>query len=289
MESHIIKPKIEIVKVVSNQRKTNLPTRQVMRIGKFDEKNKYRVLFNIPINEIPPDSEILSAKLFINIIDVEGGYLNKLTPYQLIEEWSINTVNWSNQPGFSKENCGKSVIIRTKSQYIIEITSIIQNWYNNRNTNYGIVLKNKELYEGNLVMMSTNEDTSCGPKVEICYETKSPCKSEYPCEIISTKFISRIEEVCTKGTYNFSRLINTSLTKTVMYFVENLGVNEIVANLQVSPDGVNFIDEPTKISPTLNKLEFIVPCIFAKFTRVAVKNVNPHETSKVRIWYQAQE
>jgi len=42
-------------------------------------------------------------------------------------------------------------------------------------------------------------------------------------------------------------------------------------------------------SPALNQLKFIVPCIFAKLTRVVVKNVNPLETSIVKIWCQAQE
>ena len=126
METYIIKPKVEFVNVVSNQRQKNLSNRQVMRIGRYDERNKYRVLFNIPINEIPADAEILSAKLFINIIDVEGRYLNKLTPYPIIEGWSIDTVNWCNQPKFSKDKCDQNVNIKTKPQYIFEITTIIQ-------------------------------------------------------------------------------------------------------------------------------------------------------------------
>ena len=83
--------------------------------------------------------------------------------------------------------------------------------------------------------------------------------------------------------------MNTSLTKTVMFFVKNLGVHDITANLQVSPDGINFINEPAQIIVGMNAIKFIVPCIFAKFTRVAVKNVNCGETSRAKIWYKAQE
>ena len=66
-------------------------------------------------------------------------------------------------------------------------------------------------------------------------------------------------------------------------------MHEITAHLQVSPDGVHFIDEPTIISVEKNNIKFIVPCIFAKFTRVAVKNIYCDETSIVKIWYQAQQ
>lgn len=283
MGSYIIKPKIKIIQVSKNQCQKNPGANWTMRIGRYNEENEYRVFFNISIDEIPQDAKILGAKLFINIIDVESGYLNKLTPYQLIDDWSINTVTWCNQPGFSKDMSGQSVNISRKSQYIFDITTILQNWHKYKIPNYGIVLKTKEIYDSGFVTMSTGENESCGAKVEICYESKCHCETS------STKFISAVEEFNTNDFYSFSKLKNTSLTTTVMYFVENLGVNEITANLQVSPDGVNFIDEPAKISPRFNQLKFIVPCIFAKFTRVAVKNVNPLETSRVKIWYQAQE
>ena len=108
------------------------------------------------------------------------------------------------------------------------------------------------------------------------------------CTLPPTKFIDRSEEFDTNYSYAFSEMINTSLTKTVIFFVKNQGIHEITAHLQVSPDGINFINEPTKILVEMNKLMFIVPCIFSKFTRVAVKNIYCSETSRVKIWYQAQ-
>ncbi|MGV8980204.1 DUF6385 domain-containing protein [Clostridium sp.] len=110
-----------------------------------------------------------------------------------------------------------------------------------------------------------------------------------PCPSPPTKFIDISEEFDTNDLYSFSELINTSLTKTVMYFVKNIDIYEITAHLQVSPNGIDFINEPTVITLDSNILKFIVPCIFSKFTRVAVKNIYSGETSRVKIWYQAQE
>jgi hypothetical protein len=129
-------------------------------------------------------------------------------------------------------------------------------------------------------------EKTCNNDCNTCLGTCC-CKSHR--ELVTTIFIDMVVEFNTDGTYSFSELINTSLTKTVMFFVKNVGKKEIIANLQISPNGVDFIDEPAMILPPLNQLKFIVPCIFAKFTRVAVKNVNPLETSTVRLWYQAQE
>lgn len=109
------------------------------------------------------------------------------------------------------------------------------------------------------------------------------------CTSPPTKFIDKSEEFDTNDLYSFSELINTSLTTTVMFFIKNVAIYEIIAHLQVSPDGINFINEPMQISVGMNEIKFIVPCIFAKFTRVAVKNVTSGETSRVKIWYQAQE
>ncbi|MCJ7689736.1 MAG: DUF6385 domain-containing protein [Clostridiaceae bacterium] len=109
------------------------------------------------------------------------------------------------------------------------------------------------------------------------------------CKSVPTKFIDKSEEFDTNDSYSFSKLMNTSLTKTVMFFVKNIGVKEIEAHIQVTPDGINFINEPMEILIVMNEIKFIVPCIFAKFTRVAVKNIYYGETSRVKIWYQAQE
>lgn len=287
LEALIIKPKIELAQIISNHPCANLQNASAMYIGKSPKKNLYRLLFKIPIDKLPSNTTIISATLKINVTSVRSRYPNLITPYALIENWTIDKVTWDNSPSFDTEIFGDSVDVKRAAQYTLDITTIVQQWNNNEISNYGIVLKNDETITGALVKINNNMKKSCGPKVEIFYEQKCSCNCT--CETIPTKFIEKFEEFNTKDIYSYSKLRNTSLTKTVTYFVENLGIDKIKAHLQVSPDGVTFINEPAQIFLDMNEMKFLVPCIFSKFTRVAVKNINCTETSKVKIWYLAQE
>jgi len=279
----ILEPKIQFVQVASNCSSEYLNNSKVMFIGMCDVNKIFRMLFKIPINKLPEDAKIVDAKLKLILIPNGSKYTDIITPYALIEEWKLKTVTWDNQPAFNSEIFGKSVNVRRGAQYVFDITSIIQQWHKNKIQNNGIILKNQEIKNKTLAKTITDITKSYAPKVEIFY--RSECSSR-KCQ---TDFIDKSEEFDTSDSYSFSKIRNTSITKTVMFFVKNIEKYEIRAHIQVSPDGINFIDEPTQILVGLNEIKFIVPCIFAKFTRVAVKNIRCGKRSRVKIWYQAQE
>lgn len=283
MNLQIVEPRIEYKQIVSSNHFKNLNNISAMRIGVSDKKNIYRVLFKIPMNKIPPNASIVSAFLKINLTPIRSRYQNIITPYALAEDWKLNTVTWDNQPPFNLEIFGESVKVTKTSHYSVDITPIVEKWYNNEISDYGIVLKNYELKSGALVKMNTYINKPSEPKVEIFYEHKCQC------EIIPTKFIERIEEFDTYSSYRYSIARNTSLTKTVIFFVENQGDSKTICHLQVSPDGVNYINEPAEISLEKNEIKFLVPCIFGKFTRVAARDIHDSEKSRIKIWYLSQE
>ena len=283
MDPLILKPKIQLAQVTSNCHLESLDNYSVMGIGMYDINKVYRILFKIPINKLPQDAEIVQAKLKLTLIANGSKCSNIITSYALMENWSLNTVTWYNQPDFNPEIFGEAVNVKRGVQYVFDITSIVRKWHRNEIPNYGIVLKNNEIRNRTFVKTIANIREQYGPKVEIFYQSK------FPCEPTCIQFIDKMEELDTDDSYGFSKTRNTSLTKTVIFFVQNLEKYEIKAHLQVSPDGVDFINEPMNISVGMNKIKFIVPCIFAKFTRVAVRNIYYGETSKVKIWYQAQE
>ena len=283
MDTLSLESKIQLAQVTSNDHSENLDNSSVMRIGMHDIKKIYRILFTIPIYKMPLDAEIVEAKLKLTLIANGSKHTNIITPYALIENWALNTVTWYNQPALNPKIFGETINMEKKSHYVLDITPIIEKWHTNEIPNHGIILKSQEINSKTSAKMIADIRKSCGPKVEIFF------KSKCSCELTPTKFIDKTEELDTNDSYCFSEIRNTSLLNTVIFFVENLEMHEITAHLQVSPDGVNFINEPTKISVEKNKIKFIVPCIFAKFTRVAVKNICCNETSRVKIWYQAQE
>jgi len=279
----ILEPEIQLIQISSRCNSEYSNNSQCMFIGMCDVNKIYRILLKIPIKKLPEDAEIVDAKLKLILIPNGAKYANIITPYALIEDWNPNTVTWYNQPTFNSGIFGKSVNVRRASQYVFDITSIVQKWHKNEISNNGIVLKNQEIKNKTLVKSLTDIKKSYAPKVEIFYISKCSCGK---CQ---TQFVDKNEEFDTNDSYSFSKIRNTSITKTVMFFVKNIEIYEIRAHVQVSPDGINFIDEPTEILVGFNEIKFIVPCIFAKFTRVAVKNTCCEQRSRVKIWYQAQE
>lgn len=284
MKSLIIEPNIELAQIISTNYLVNCYNTSIMCIG-MSNNSIYRILIKIPINNLPSNTEIIKAQLNITVSSVKPEFSKIITSYALMDPWTINTVEWDNQPSYNPCIHGKSVDVKKATKYDIDITPIIKLWYENEISNYGIVLKTNEQKCSSLVKILSATDRLNGPAVEIFYEPK--CSFE----IIPTKFTEKIEEfdVVSNILYSYSMLRNTSLTKTVIFYVQNLGMNKINAHLQSSPDGVNFIDEQTQITLDMNEIYFIVPCIFGRFTRVAVRNDSLIGNSRVKIWYLAQE
>lgn len=288
MENKIIRPIINIAQVISNNYSEDSDSTSFMRIGRYDADNLFRIFFKISTNKIPQNAKIVDATLIINIKNIGEGHPNIITPYALMENWELENVTWENQPFFNDKISGESINISRKSQCKLKITSIIQKWYKNEISNYGIILKNNEIKDKTVSTIVADMDSSYRPVIKISYILKKLCEKD-PCEKNSTEFIEKVEEFNTGELFRFSTLRNTSLQSTVIFLVKNLGINTIIVHLQVSPDGIDFIDEPFTVLIGMNEIKYLVPSIFSKFTRVVVKNVNANEISRVKIWYQAQE
>lgn len=284
MEYKTIKPKVDLVQVMSNNDLIDSDNISFIHIGRYDEENLFRVLFKIFMNKIPQNVKIIDATLIINIKHVGSGYPNIITTYALMENWGLEGVTWENQPHYNTKISGESINVSRRSQCKLKITSIIKKWYKNEISNYGIVLKNNEIKDKTTSKIVGDMDAI----VQITYSSKNIIGKDLN-EKCPPQFTEKVERFDTDDLFGYSTLRNTSLKSTVIFLVENLGTNIITAHLQVSPDGINFIDEPFKVLIEMNEIKYLVPCIFSKFTRVAVKNINSVETSTVKIWYQAQK
>ncbi|SHJ76549.1 DNRLRE domain-containing protein [Paramaledivibacter caminithermalis] len=286
MEQLYVNTNIEIAQILSSQPSKNFSEMPAMFLGRYTSSCICRILFKFPITSLPKDAIIIKAKFNItSFSNTMGMPPKKVTPYALTENWLVNTVNWKNQPSFSSDICGESLNMGKGTHNEFDITSIVRKWYNNEIPNYGIIIKNDEKKDGRYVRLMTTTNTDSGPIVEIVYKLESKCI----CRVIPTKFIEGIEEFDTNTSYHFSTIRDTSLTKTITYFIQNLGENSITADLQISPDGINFIEDNKIAMIRKNETIRLIPYVFAKFIRVRVKNINKDETSRVRIWFQAQE
>lgn len=287
MEYQIIRPAVYIGQLMSKNYSEYLDNYSFMRIGRYDTENLFRIVFKSSINKIPHNAKIVDATLIITIKHAGSGYPNIITPYALMEDWELESVTWENQPYYNPKIFGESINVRRRCQCKIKITSMVQKWYKNEISNYGFILKNDEIQDKTTSKILVDMDSTYRPIIKISYILKDPEEKEL-CEKPADKFIEEVEEFNTSDVFRFSTLKNTSLNSTVTFLVKNIGINTITAHVQVSPDGINYIDEPFQPLIGTTEIKCLVPSIFLKFTRIAVKNVIPNETSRVKIWHQAQ-
>jgi hypothetical protein len=279
-------PQIQMTQVASNEPTTNFSEHNLLRIGRNNKSFIYRLLLQFPITAIPAAAIITSAalKLYMQLAGT-GQQAAIISPYAIDSSWDINSVTWDTQPSFhasligSRQKAGLTLI-----QHIFDITSLVQHWHNRSIPNDGLLLKTNETTDQSLTNVQADMFNSAYiPLVEINYVL--------PCDCIcqTTAFVENIEEIGTNDTDQYSLPRNTSLSKTLTFLIQNTGCTPVTANIQISPDGIHYVDDPIIKLIRPEELQPFVPCIFSKFTRIRARNINPGATSSLVIWYQAQE
>lgn len=284
MGSTEIKTQLEIVEINYNNTTQVYGTSKTMYLGRKNSSTIYRMLFKFPISMIPSNCIILKATLKLYVQSASLSPLSSFTPFALTENWSVDTVSWANQPTFDPNISGEALPINRAGFYTFNITEIVLMWYSQQISNYGIIIKNDEIQDRTYHQIATVINSASSPVVKINYTERTSAGS-------SIQFIESIGEIDTHfDDYSFSHIADVSLTKTITCHVENLGDTPIEMIFQSSPDGILFSDDVS--APKIiqgSQIDWVTPYSFAKYGRVAVRNINPSETSRVRIWYQAQQ
>lgn len=255
-----------------------------MYLGRINSNNIYRILLNFPAHMIPNKCIILKSTLRLYSQAALGKDISSYTPFVLSEDWSTNTVTWNNQPNFDINISGQTLPITGVGFYTFNITEIFTKWYTNKIPNFGLIIKNLELQNQTYAQIKTIINSILAPTIEITYIPKFQIQAP---DLI--KFIEYSEYICTNELFQFSTILDISMTKNITCNIQNLGNTEVEIHLQLSPDGINFYNDCPIckiISP--HELVHMTPYVYAKYGRIAAKNVTGGETSKIKIWYQAQ-
>ncbi|QEK12486.1 DNRLRE domain-containing protein [Crassaminicella thermophila] len=279
-----IYPQVEVAQISSYENNKIFNLCKCMYLGKKNTNNVYRILFKFPVSSIPDQCLILKATLKLYVQYAGTLMSSSFTPYALSQPWNLQTVTWNNQPSFYSTLSGETKLIKRVGFHSFNITEMVTKWYRHEIINYGLIIKNNELLDKSYKQINTVTNSNLAPTAEIIYTSKSEVS------IASTRFVSSIEEINTDGPYSFSSTINMSLTKTVTCHIKNLGNFPVEVKYQMSPNGIDFVDDcpETRIIPG-NGMIWFVPYSFAKYGRIAARNVDPTKTSRIRIWYEAQE
>ncbi|MCF8299205.1 MAG: DNRLRE domain-containing protein, partial [Saprospiraceae bacterium] len=134
-------------------------------------------LIYFDISSLPQNINIISAKLSLYHNPTSGGagqagnnacYLKKVT-----SQWDEDTVTWNILPSFSNINQVYLATSTSPNQNYpdIDIIDFVNDWYNNPQSNYGMILEiiDKSLYNSMKFCSSDYGDSSLRPKLQICW------------------------------------------------------------------------------------------------------------------------
>ncbi len=132
---------------------------------------EYRILLKFDFSNLPLGAEIIKAdlKMFCNRNDnrLQKKYYNA---HLITQEWTSETVTWTNQPSYDAEKKTQICVTSNKSQFTTwEITSFVRMWKDSPSSNFGLIMiaENKELWDSLLGFEDLSKGEHWRPRLEL--------------------------------------------------------------------------------------------------------------------------
>ena len=157
--------------IYSGDTNTSTYNQDILKVGVEKTNNKntiYRSLLKFELPKIPASYTMINARLNLvgyadtNYKDYDPGTL--ITVHEVTQNWTESNAKWSNMNNKYNSHIenyfysirsqatisGNEMVITPKS-FGVDITGLVQKWYNNPSTNYGLMLKAfDETYNANI-------------------------------------------------------------------------------------------------------------------------------------------
>jgi hypothetical protein len=149
-----------------------------------------RGLLKFDLSQIPVGATITSAKLNLYADSTsERGYSHQPTygsnnaSYlkMVTAPWDRDVVTWNTQPATTTAG---QVLLAQSNNYVqnylnLDLTAFTQQWVNNPNANYGVLLQmiTTSYYNSMVFCSSDFPDSTLWPSLEVCYIPQPPCNT----------------------------------------------------------------------------------------------------------------
>ena len=161
---------------------TNYGTNINLVIGKYPGSDKWLSLIKFDLSSIPAGATIVSAELRLEKAlqdDNVSGYIGRIS-----SSWSENTVTLNNGPSGTMtipfNYTGQSI-------FTIDVTSLVEDWIDGTNTNYGFLITPVTVSNDNYWTIKSRETSSSNdePRLTIEYNYTDP-NSTAPTSLIAS-------------------------------------------------------------------------------------------------------
>ncbi|NLB89190.1 MAG: DNRLRE domain-containing protein [Syntrophomonadaceae bacterium] len=128
-------------------------------------------LCSLLCNQIPPNSTIKHASLWFPLFRNEVPESNNtLYVYRVIQDWDEHLITWNNQPITALIADGSTVVTPSDDFIYIDITHLVNWWYNGLYPNFGLQLRCDEDFDSLLGFFSKEYPNSdYWPRLTVWY------------------------------------------------------------------------------------------------------------------------
>ncbi|MBE2222014.1 MAG: DNRLRE domain-containing protein [Anaerolineae bacterium] len=200
-----------------------------------------RPFLRFPVNQLPAGATITSATFNIYLISVEDTQSRKYNAYTNNSNWEDLSLVWNNQPGRSSQVAWEANLSNTIGWHATNATSLVQNWYSNPGSNFGLQIVGEEQSTNNVRRYSSNGQINA-PYLNVQYTTNSTPPAAWVTTI--SPYVNTGGINWTSPHFNIAwsatDYSGTGIKWYDMYYTGNNGSNWIIGQAQVTHTSTPF-------------------------------------------------
>ncbi|SDF43686.1 DUF6385 domain-containing protein [Sporomusa acidovorans] len=237
------------------------------------------------LSSLPYDLDIRSATANFFIAYNNSQCPNAIEAYPIISRWKSFSASLRHPPLTTRNPIATAAISNTTEQLSFGITALVKKWQNNEAANLGLLLRMSEPVssDSSVSLFSGNYyDSYCWPFIEINYNSPDVVPCIYKPETINVSDIVR-----TAGDWSYTIPLDI-LLYNYSYTISNFGTNPALVRLQVSADGLYWLEQSALNILAPSKTVALAPDTITRYARVAFCSLNANQNTTLSICTQGR-
>lgn len=267
-----IKPPVKNITIVNNRCRQRHVSNKILTVG---HKNRvFQSLICFDITALPACLTILHGTLNLFVLENTCTYVEPVIDvHQIFSPWcKRKAILFNNIPAASA-----AVIENKDCKLTFDITSLLTDWYSGASANLGVLLQLRNQQEPGLIGFCGNSafDSRCWPFLEVTFLERLP--GENGCQSLDE------DEKVTTG----NRVLTTTKLNVqpfnYTYYVINTGKQSARIALELSPDGINWMQDvpPQIVEP--GAMITMIPGVITRFACLTFQSAIPDQHTVLNI------
>lgn len=275
--------------VSSRERHTRFGGRIALKVGRGHGGVVYRSFLLFDLGNLPHDREVSRAELFLQIRrNPPSRHPKMLAVRPVLESWREAAIDWSNQPRFGAV-ASKRVMHGRRGEVIsFEIGDLVRAWRTGTLRNRGIAVTALDERRFGFVKFGSRERLHVVRRPRLVIWTRADprppeppgCRPRYRSHVRRDVEVGDVPEEILRKDVRHEQLVT--------YAFHNHGPSAALVDLQLSPDGAVWLDDPPQKRVEPGQSSTLVPRYFLRYTRLMAQAEDPGGSARLTAWFQAQ-